>query len=180
MRFSNRVFIGILALTLLGVSSPGSTEAIPGRYCFGVKKELRSRPIILSLQTLSGDTISVGNANGEPTYVNFFATWCGPCNEEMPDVLRLSKAYKARGLRVILVDLEEKPDRVRKFVQRFSVDLPVAMDNDGQAAKIFGVREIPAAAFYNAKGVLTCLTTDNLSYRQLDNEASAAISGWMP
>lgn len=134
-----------------------------------------------SLPRVDGGTLAFDNRSGEPIMLDFFATWCGPCNREMPDVLRLAHAYRERGLRVELIDVREKTAAVQAFVKRYGIDVPVALDADGTTFKHFlGLQAIPTAAFYTAKGILTCMETQELTWKELDNEASAALNGWMP
>jgi thiol-disulfide isomerase/thioredoxin len=174
-----RAFLaGLGALWLMGVTAPG--VAIPGSYCLPVKKELRSIPISFTATTLTGDTLQFSNQSGRPSVISFFATWCGPCNREMPEFLSVAHRYRSAGLNVVLVDDEEQPKTVQRFVNKFGIDFPVAIDTDGSVFKMFAFHAIPSSAFYNAKGVLTCLVQDSLEPKEIDNETSAAVGGWMP
>lgn len=162
----------------MGVSHPG--VAIPGPYCVPVKKELRSLPISFAATTLTGTTLDFSNQSGHPSVVSFFATWCGPCNREMPEFLRIARQYSHEGLNVVLIDLNERPKAVQRFIDKFGIDFPVAIDTDGSVFKMFAFHAIPSSVFYNANGVLTCLVQDSLEPKEIDNEASAAVGGWMP
>jgi thiol-disulfide isomerase/thioredoxin len=169
---------GLGALWLIGVSAPG--VAIPGPYCLPVKKELRSIPVSFTATTLTGGTLQFSNGSGRPSVVSFFATWCGPCNREMPEFLRIARQYSREGLNVVLIDDRENPKAVQRFIDKFGIDFPVAIDSDGSVFQLFAFHAIPSSAFYNAKGVLTCLVQDSLEPKEIDNETSAAVGGWMP
>ena len=170
MRSIVSIGFGLLAsTTLLGATTSGG--AIPGPYCLPVAKELRSTTAQFSLSALDGTTLAFSNQDGKATVVALFATWCGPCNQEMPDLLDMAHRYAKQGLRTVLVDDREPPEKVRTFAQKFSIDLPIGLDPDGTVFHLFALHYIPATLFYNSKGVLTCITAD---------EASAATSDWMP
>ncbi len=116
------------ALFLLGVSAGGG--AIPGPYCLPVKKELRSIPVAFTATTLTGRTLEFSNQSGRPAVVGFFATWCEPCNEEMPEFLRVAHRYSREGFDVVLIDDGEPPKTVQRFIDKFGIDFPVAIDSD--------------------------------------------------
>lgn len=155
--------------------------AVPGKYCVPVSKDVRAERIAFTLPQLGGGTLQVSNVANKPLMISFFASWCVPCNMEMPDVLRLSQAYQDKGLRVVLVDVGEKQDRAKAFEDKFHITLPIVIDEKSQVFdKVYGSYGIPTSVFYNAKGVLTCIAVQGLEWYQLDNEASAAVGGWMP
>ena len=175
---SRILLAGLGALLLLGVSTGGG--AIPGSYCLPVKKELRSAPVSFSATTPTGGTLNFSNQSGHPSVISVFASWCGPCNLEMPEFLRVAHRYSKEGFNVVLIDSGEEPKTVQRFIDRFGIDFPVGIDTDHSISKLFAIHEIPASVFYNAHGVLTCLVEDTLDKKDIDNEASAAVGGWMP
>jgi thiol-disulfide isomerase/thioredoxin len=87
----------------------------------------------LSLQTLDSETIELVNYSGKVVVLNFWATWCPPCVEEIPSLERLRKLRHARGLDVISVAVGEEPEKVRQFLEDKPVGYPVALDPDAGA-----------------------------------------------
>jgi len=73
----------------------------------------------------------------------------------MPEFLRIARQYSHEGLNVVLIDDNEQPKAVQRFIDKFGIDFPVAIDTDGSVFKMFGFHAIPSSAFYNADGVLT-------------------------
>ena len=84
--------------------------------------------------------------------LNFWATWCPPCRQEMPDIIR---AYEADDeLVVIAVNERENLDVVKPFAEEFGISMPVALDQDGRLADIYGVRGMPTSVFINRDGTV--------------------------
>ncbi len=82
----------------------------------------------LALRDLSGRTIRVSDYKGKVVLLNFWATWCPPCRAEMPDLVKMQREYKSRGLQIIGVTYPpETPAAVRRFVRRLRVNYPVAL-----------------------------------------------------
>ena len=100
----------------------------------------------LQLPDLTGRTVAVPAAwSGRPLLINVWASWCGPCIEEMPELQRFARTQGADGLQVVGIALDE-PDAVRAFLVRVPVDYPILIDAPGPADA--GVR------LGNLKGVL--------------------------
>jgi peroxiredoxin len=82
-------------------------------------------------QLLDGQTVSLSDYRGQPVLVNFWATWCGPCREEMPDFQTVYAAYRADGFVVLAVNAMESKSDVAAFVQKLGITYPVALDESG-------------------------------------------------
>lgn len=86
--------------------------------------------------------------------VNFWATWCAPCREEMPALQRLADEYQGRPIQMVEVDLQENAGAVQDFEQQLNLRLLVLLDQDGAAARAYGVRALPATFLLDRSGVL--------------------------
>jgi thiol-disulfide isomerase/thioredoxin len=87
-------------------------------------------PVVLDtqLQSTNGQPIKLSNYSGKVLLVNLWATWCGPCRNETPELVRLHKEYHDRGLEMVALSTEDpvaSAQKVRDFVQQFQVDYPV-------------------------------------------------------
>ncbi|MGH8377899.1 MAG: TlpA disulfide reductase family protein [Gammaproteobacteria bacterium] len=95
-----------------------------------------NRALALSLDDLSGNPHSLADWHGKVLLVNFWATWCPPCREEVPLLVKLQAKYAARGLQVVGIATDEQSEQdVRAFVKKMVVNYPILM-SDNQSAQI--------------------------------------------
>lgn len=80
---------------------------------------------------------------GSPLIVNFWASWCEPCREEMPSLQRLADRLRARGVSVLTVAVADKKDKAADFLWEASVTLPLLHDPEQAVARAWGVRTLP-------------------------------------
>jgi len=98
----------------------------------------------ISLVMLDGSTKRLSDFRGQLVLLNFFATWCGPCNAELPHLQSLWNTFKANDrIRMFVVDREESPSIVEAFVSEHGYTFPVALDADATAFKQFADETIP-------------------------------------
>jgi peroxiredoxin len=101
-----------------------------------------------------GGTIAVADLRGKVVLLNFWATWCEPCLEEMPALERLSRAYGERGLVVLGLSVDrEGPAAVRTFVRRHGLSFLVALDPQQGVARAYRVWGLPATVVLSRKGL---------------------------
>jgi peroxiredoxin len=105
-----------------------------------------------SLPDLSGKQIPLKQFRGKLVFLNFFATWCGPCREEMPGMERLHRAHQEKGLVVLAVNLQERAKTIRPFVQSLKLSFPTVMDAEGAVSREYGVRALPVSFLIGRDG----------------------------
>jgi cytochrome c biogenesis protein CcmG/thiol:disulfide interchange protein DsbE len=93
-----------------------------------------------SLPTLEGRTVTLSSLRGQVVFLNFWATWCLPCREEMPSIERLHRALGGQGLVVLAVDVDENPRLVAKFMKDFGLSFPALLDAGSEVSSRYGVR----------------------------------------
>lgn len=103
---------------------------------------------------LQGKVQRLSDFEGKWVLVNFWATWCPPCLEEIPDLIELHEAHKRKDLVVIGVALDSTEKSVREFVNRFAIPYPVAFSDYDQAAQVGEVSVLPTSYLYDPKGEL--------------------------
>jgi peroxiredoxin len=99
----------------------------------------------LALQDLAGREVRLADLRGRTVVVNFWATWCAPCVAEMPSLQALHESLADDGVRVLAVNMQENPSRVRAFVERLALTFTVVRDPDGRTGRAWGARALPTS-----------------------------------
>jgi peroxiredoxin len=106
-----------------------------------------------TLKTLDGKTVSLSDYRGKAVLVNFWATWCGPCNIEMPWLVDLHKKYAAQGFEILGVSMDDvDPKDVAKFAQDKKVDYPILIGQDSVGDAYGGIPFLPGNFYIDRSG----------------------------
>ena len=97
-----------------------------------------------SLKTTEGKNITLDSLKGKVVFLNFWATWCPPCRQEMPSMEILHQRYKNDGLEFVAVDIMESTSVIQGFMRENSYTFPVVMDTNGDVSNNYGIQAIPA------------------------------------
>lgn len=104
-------------------------------------------------KTLDGAQFDLAKERGNVVFLNLWATWCGPCRYEIPELDRLNKQYGPRGFKVVGVSLDEGgPEGVQEFIKQNQMSYPVVLDPDQKLANLFQTSVIPTSAVIDRKG----------------------------
>ena len=125
-----------------------------------------------TVSLLGGETLGLKGQRGKPVLVNFWATWCAPCREEMPAMERLYLKHRERGFVLLAVSVDADASLVKPFLERLKLTFPVALDAKMDLANAYGVRALPASFLIDRGGYLTALA---LGPRAWDNRAAHAL-----
>lgn len=98
---------------------------------------------VVQVQRLDGSAAPLDAYAGKALVVNFWATWCEPCREEMPSLQRLSQSFAPEALAVVGVTVDEDLNLVREFVLRYRIGFPIYADRDGSARRALRVGSYP-------------------------------------
>jgi cytochrome c biogenesis protein CcmG, thiol:disulfide interchange protein DsbE len=90
-----------------------------------------------SLPDLNGHSLQLSSYRGKVVLLDFWATWCDPCRDEIPHFVALQNKYGAQGFQMIGVSMDDSPDPVREYCLRFQMNYPVVMGN-AQTGKLYG------------------------------------------
>lgn len=112
--------------------------------------------------SLPGPTLSLASLHGRAIYLNFFATWCPPCNEEAPAIDALARKYAARGLAVVGVDVLENSGKAAIFRKEHNLGYPVVIDS-GTLRDQYRVNGLPVHVFIDRNGVVRKIVVGELS-----------------
>jgi thiol-disulfide isomerase/thioredoxin len=99
-----------------------------------------------------GKDLSLAQLRGQVVMLNFWASWCGPCRQEMPLLESIQKKYKPLGFTMVGVNVEPDSAEAEKFLQQVPVSFPVAYDRDSNVSKLFRVRGMPSTVIVDRKG----------------------------
>lgn len=96
--------------------------------------------------------ISLKQYRGKVVYVDFWASWCGPCRQSLPALNAIRKDYRKRGFEVIAINLDEEHDDAMEFLKEFPVAYPTARDTSGKVPEAYGLVGMPTAYLVDRKG----------------------------
>ena len=104
-----------------------------------------------SLPDLNGKTWNLKDLRGKVVFVNFWATWCPPCREEMPAMQQLYQEYRDKGLVMLGINFMESPNTIKPFVSEYKLTFPILLDS-GTVMVLYGVLGLPATYLVDRKG----------------------------
>lgn len=99
-------------------------------------------------------TVSLADAAGKIVYLDYWASWCGPCRQSFPWMNDMQAKYGPQGLRIIAVNLDAKPEDARKFLARQPASFTLAFDPTGQTPRQFGVKGMPSSFLIGRDGAI--------------------------
>jgi thiol-disulfide isomerase/thioredoxin len=105
-----------------------------------------------ALNDLDGKAWQLSALQGRAVLLNFWATWCEPCREEMPSLQALAKRHEADSLLVLMVNYRESEPGIRRFLEHTPLALPVLLDSDGSAARAWTPRVFPTTVLIDRSG----------------------------
>ena len=106
------------------------------------------------LEDLNGETVTLSELQGQVVFLNFWATWCGPCRLEMPDMEGLHQALGDEGLHLLAVNIREEPEPVRRFMTSLGLSFDVVMDVSGEVAKTYAASSLPMTYLIDRDGTI--------------------------
>jgi thiol-disulfide isomerase/thioredoxin len=107
-----------------------------------------------TLSTVDGQQVSLHQYRGKVVFLNFWATWCIPCREEMPALEQLHQTYQSQDLTILSIDLKESADQVKVFFQKHGLSFPALLDQDGSVFRDYLVAGMPTTYLIGRDGTL--------------------------
>ena len=130
-----------------------SQEAVQAFSITGIRVlEQRQTPRNFSLPLLGGGNASLSSSAGKVVILNFWATWCPPCRDEMPSMEILYRRFKDEGLEILAVNLGEDTGTVNQFIQNTGYTFPVMLDRFNRTGTTYGISSIPASFILDREG----------------------------
>ncbi len=140
-----------LAWVAVGTRLPGGTsnQGIPAP-----QKGFKAPDFTLS--TPDGEVYTLSELEGRPILINLWASWCGPCRQEMPAMQNLFEEYKDEGFIVLAVNTthQDNYDAAVGFANELGLTFPILMDINGQVSDLYQLRATPTSFFVDTKGII--------------------------
>jgi cytochrome c biogenesis protein CcmG/thiol:disulfide interchange protein DsbE len=143
-------------LVILGLLFPGKTATASERLfeAMGMAK-LPGRPTTdFTLPNLEGKQVSLRQYLGKMVFLNFWATWCIPCREEMPAMEQLHQTFHSQGLVILAVNLKERPEQVKAFFDQHRLSFAALLDTSGSVFRDYQVMGLPTTYLISREGTL--------------------------
>jgi peroxiredoxin len=121
---------------------------------FAVVALLAAHAPDFTLKTLDGRTVRLQDLRGKVVLLNFWATWCAPCREEMPALETLARELGPRGLTVVGVNFKESKPDVEAFVRQHELGFRMLLDGEGRLAKRYQVYALPVTLLVDRRGMV--------------------------
>jgi thiol-disulfide isomerase/thioredoxin len=130
------------------------------------------------LVLLDGKTFHLADAKGKVVVLDFWATWCGPCVQTMPQVERVAQEFQDKGVLLVAVNLQETPKEISAMLERHKLKMAVALDSDGVVADRYNATAIPQTVIINRDGTVSRLYVGGGP--RFDEQLREALQGLMP
>jgi thiol-disulfide isomerase/thioredoxin len=112
----------------------------------------------------SGGNRTLRDLSGKVIFLNFWATWCGPCRTEMPSMNALYQRFRTQGLEILAVDCQETEGLVTGFMDEYKLSFPAALDASGRIASLYGITAFPTTFIIDREGFIITRIVGSLNW----------------
>ena len=116
-----------------------------------LKERIPARDFSLPIAS-TGKAQSLSGLKGKVVFLNFWATWCGPCRAEMPSMEAVYHKFREKGLEMLAVNIQEKETDVLAFMESNKLSFPSALDQEGSVSSSYGIQSIPTTFLIDREG----------------------------
>ena len=154
-RFGLLLVFLIVVVLLSGCDNSSQQQNSPSGTTVARKGDVDNMAPDFTLTNIRGEEVSLSQYRGKVVILNFWATWCPPCREEMPSMEALHQKYKDKGLVMLAVNVDENgAAAVKKFLQKTPYSFPILIDTKNVAQKSYGVFRFPESFIIDRNGVV--------------------------
>ena len=115
------------------------------------------------LVDMKGEKHQLSDYKGQGVFLNFWGTWCKPCEREFPLMDKHYQEYKEKGLEILAVNIGESNFAVQKYVDRKSLGFPVLIDNNKSVMETYNINPLPTTLLINPEGIIEKVITGEMS-----------------
>jgi len=120
--------------------------------------------------TISGGDFHLGDYKGRPVMINFFASWCLPCREEMPVIEKIAQQYESKGVVFLGIAVDDTKEKMKEFIAKYQVTFPVGIDKTAEIQKSYGLYGIPTTYFIDKQGIINYSHSGSVTKELLQHE----------
>jgi peroxiredoxin len=156
--------------------NPSSTIQLPLN---GPPLQVGDKPYEFQLEDLDGNIVALSQFIGRPVLINFWATWCGPCRIEMPELQSVFEEYRdSDDFLILALDQDETAEDVSAYFDELGLTFQPLLDKNNETAKNFGLQgTLPASVFINPDGEVTVIHRGVMTRGQIDQFLAETIPG---
>jgi thiol-disulfide isomerase/thioredoxin len=131
-----------------------------------------------ALPTASGDTVALDKLRGKVVYVDFWASWCGPCRRSFPWMNEMQQKYGPRGFAVVAINVDKKRSDAERFLVQYPANFTVVYDEAGVTPAAYGVKGMPSSYLVDPRGNVTFVERGFLEEHraELENRVAALVA----
>lgn len=149
---NNKSYKLLLAISITGLLFAG---VVAGLLFTEEDKRPQSRIAPdFSLTLLNGEAFQLSAHKGKPLMINFFASWCLPCREEVPALVKIQKEYEPKGVIFLAVAIDDTEEDVNNFIERLGFTFPAGHDKTGAIKEAYGVYGLPTSFFISKESTI--------------------------
>jgi peroxiredoxin len=176
MKIKAFVILIVMALTLTAAGCTSSGPSGDG----AVGSQVGDLAADFTLEDLDGQTITLSSLRGRPVMLNFWASWCGPCRSEMPDIqaVYIERLVDSPSLVILSINMGENSATIRQFMEDGHYTFPALLDSQKNVALQYDVTAIPTTFFIDENGIIKERRVGAFSNKaQIDGSLSQIVDG---
>ena len=116
-----------------------------------------------ALTDLNGEQHQLSEYKGQGVFVNFWGTWCKPCEKEFPLMEKQYQVYKDQGVEILAVNIAQSDYEVRQFAEQRNLTFPIVIDKDKSVMEAYNIRPLPTTLLVNQEGKIEKIITGEMS-----------------
>ncbi|MDR1251677.1 MAG: redoxin domain-containing protein [Treponema sp.] len=124
------------------------------------------KPFDFTLPLTDGTNLTLSDLTGRVVFLNFWATWCGPCRMEMPSMEKVYRRLNDRGFDILAVDVGEQGEEVSAFMREQKLNFPAALDESGVISGYYGIQAIPTTYIFDRRGFIISRVVGAIDWNQ--------------
>ena len=126
----------------------------------------RAAPVDFSAPRPDGTTLKLSDLRGKVVFMNFWATWCGPCRQEMPSMEALYQRLKSQGLVILAVNSQEAPRDVSAYLQSSGLSFETVLDTSGKISRSYGISALPSSFILDREGKIVTQVVGSINWNE--------------